>query len=117
MALEISGTLILKLEQQSGTGKNGKTWVKQDFVIETKEQYPKKICMTAWGDPTDIVESASIGDNLNISFNLESREYNGKWYTEVRVWKLSIGAKSAKPKTEIPTVEAEEVDDTEGLGW
>lgn len=116
MALEISGKLIQKLEQQSGAGKNGKNWVKQDFVIETPGQYPKKVCLTAWGDPTDTVESASIGDQMNISFNLESREYNGKWYTEARVWKMSIGSKEAKPKNEIPTVEAEEVEPSD-LPW
>jgi hypothetical protein len=116
MALEITGKIIQQLEQQSGASKTGKNWVKQDFVIETPGQYPKKVCLSAWGDATDTLANASVGDHVNISFNLESREYNGKWYTEARVWKMSIGSKEAKPKNDIPTVEAEEVEPSD-LPW
>jgi hypothetical protein len=88
MALEVSGKLIKVLPSVSGSGKNG-TWIKQEFIIETKDQYPKKICLTAWGDVADIIENFSIGDVLNVSFNLESREHNEKWYTEVKAWKIT----------------------------
>jgi hypothetical protein len=55
MALEISGTVTTVLKQESGTGKNNKEWFKQTFVIETKDQYPKKVAFLAWGDKCDLI--------------------------------------------------------------
>jgi len=87
MALEISGKLVKMLNLQTGTGKNG-NWQKQEFVLETPDQYPKKICISAWGDKVDDIARFSIGDNLKVSVNIESREYNEKWYTDCRAWKI-----------------------------
>ena len=87
MALEIIGRIVKVLPAQTGTGKNG-NWVKQEFVIETSEQYPKKICCSAWGDKADALKNYSDGDVVKVSFNLESREYNERWYTDVRAWKI-----------------------------
>jgi len=87
MALELTGKLIKVLNPQSGQGKNG-TWQKQEFVIETADQYPKKICVTAWSDKVDDLKKYTLGDNLKVSVNLESREYNEKWYTEARAWRI-----------------------------
>jgi hypothetical protein len=87
MALELNGSVIAILPEQTGTGKNG-VWVKQDFIIETVEQYPKKVCFSAWGDKATIIKNFSIGTKVKVSFNPESREYNGKWYTDLRAWKI-----------------------------
>src|SRR5438045_4063791 len=87
MALEISGKLVKILNPQTGTGRNG-NWQKQEFVIETPDQYPKKVCITAWGDKMDDLSKHSIGDQLKVSVNIESREYNDKWYTDVRAWRI-----------------------------
>ena len=99
MALEITGKLYKVLAEQTGAGKNG-SWVKQEFVIETAEQYPKKVCCAAWGDKVPTVKNLKLGDNLKVSFNIESREYNERWYTELRAWKIeasSEGADSSSP--------------------
>lgn len=106
MSLEISGKLIKILPEQTGSGKNG-TWVKQEFVIETAEQYPKKICCAAWGDKAAQVKTLALGDLLKVSFNVESREYNERWYTELRAWKIDgQGAGSADTaNTETPKTE------------
>lgn len=90
--MEISGKLILKLPIQSGVGKTGTSWQKQEFVIETVESYPKKICANLWGDKTDALQNINIGDQVIVSFNLESREFNGKWYTDVKAWKIEPAA-------------------------
>lgn len=87
MALEINGKVILVLQEQTGSGKNG-AWVKQDFVIETNEQFPKKVCFSAWGDKAAQVKRLTAGTQVKVSFNAESREFNGKWYTDLRIWKL-----------------------------
>ncbi len=87
MALEITGKLYKILGEQTGAGKNG-SWVKQEFVIETMEQYPKKVCCSAWGDKVANLKSLNLGDQIKVSFNLESREYNERWYTDIRAWKI-----------------------------
>ena len=88
--MEITGRLIMVLPLQQGTGKSGTPWQKQEFIIETIEQYPKKICANLWGDKTDALQRLQIGTVVKMSFSLESREFNGKWYTDVRAWKLEL---------------------------
>lgn len=85
--LELTGKLIQILPLQSGTGKNG-NWQKQDFVIETSDQYPKKVCFSAWADKADVVKTINPGTTVKVAFNAESREFNGKWYTDLRIWKI-----------------------------
>jgi Domain of unknown function (DUF3127) len=113
--------LIAKLTQllplQTGTGKNGQ-WKKQDIIVETDGTYPKKVCISIWGDK--ISESVlKIGSQLNISFDVESREYNGKWYTDVKAWKIepagaSSDGSSAGPIDE-PHFEEGQMDSKEDL--
>ena len=83
--MELKGKIIQSLKLQTGMGKKG-TWQKQEYVIETQSQYPKKICFTVWGDKIDQF-ALWEGDLVTIGIEIESREYNGKWYTEVRAWK------------------------------
>jgi hypothetical protein len=87
MNLEIEGKIIQIMPEQTGSGQRGK-WIKQEFVIETSDQYPKKICFSAWGDKTDILKQLSEGESVIVSFNPESREYQNKWYTDLRAWKI-----------------------------
>lgn len=93
--METSGRLIHILPAQTGTGKNG-AWKKCDFVIETSDKYPKKICFSAWNELADQIENTAIGSDLQISFDISSREYNGRWYTDVKAWKISANHKTAK---------------------
>ncbi len=84
--MELTAKLIQLLPLQTGTGKNGQ-WKKQDIIVETDGTYPKKVCISIWGDK--INESVlKTGSQLAISFDVESREYNGKWYTDVKAWKI-----------------------------
>src|SRR6185295_10130134 len=92
--MQLTAKLVQLLPLQTGTGKNGQ-WKKQDIIVETEGQYPKKICVSIWGDK--INESLlKVGSQLNISFDVESREYNGRWYTDVKAWKIET-AGIAKP--------------------
>jgi hypothetical protein len=88
MALELSGKLIKKLPEVTGTGKTGTNWIKQDFVIETQDQYPKKVCMNVWGDKTQDLAAVSEGEIVKVQFNVESREYNERWYTDIRAYRI-----------------------------
>jgi hypothetical protein len=90
--------IVAKLSQllplQTGMVKNGQ-WRKQDIIVETDSQYPKKICISIWGDKIN-ENQLVIGNILDISFELESREFNNKWYTDVKAWKIE--SESNKPE-------------------
>jgi hypothetical protein len=88
--MELVGKLIQILEEQSGQSKTGNAWRKQEFVIETKDAYPKKVCMNLWGDKIDQLKKIAVGTDIKAFFDIESREYNGKWYTDVKAWKLEL---------------------------
>lgn len=87
--MEITGTLVQINEPITGNGKNG-MWKKQEFIIETPGQYPKKVMITAWGDKLNLTSFAP-GSQVTVGFDLESREYNGRWYTDVKAWKIAAG--------------------------
>ncbi|MBI9034734.1 MAG: DUF3127 domain-containing protein [Bacteroidales bacterium] len=101
MSLEVTGKVFKILPEVTGEGKNGQ-WKKQDFVIETEEQYPKKVCMSVWGDKTATLQQLQIGDAVKVGINIDSREYNERWYTDVRAWKIdkisdTAGGSAAAP--------------------
>ena len=85
--MELKGKVIQLLPLQTGTGKKGQ-WKKQEFILETQAQYPKKVCISLWGEKIE-QNNLSVGDVISVALDLESREYNGRWYTEVRAWKLT----------------------------
>ena len=85
--LEIKGKIIEILPEKSGQSANGE-WRKQEYVLETDANYPKKICFIAWGDKIREFDLKQ-GESVEVSVDLESREYNGRWYTDVKAWKVS----------------------------
>lgn len=93
--MEISGTIISILPEQSGEGRNG-PWRKQDFIIETEGQYPRKVCISVWGEKIDQF-ALKDGEKITASVNIESREYNERWYTDVRAWKVAKESDSPGP--------------------
>lgn len=102
MAMDITGKVINLLPLQSGQGKNG-VWRKQEFILETPGQYPKKVCLSLWGDKVDEIK-LTPGETITASVNVESREYNGRWYTEVRAWKVAKGVGASNGRNEAPPV-------------
>ena len=85
--MEITGKIVELLPEKSGESTNG-TWRKQEYILETDNQYPKKVCFLAWGEKIDQF-AIKQGESLMVSVDLESREYNGRWYTDVKAWKVS----------------------------
>ena len=83
--MEIKGKCIAVLPVTTGQGKNGE-WQSQDFVIETFDQYPKKVCINAFNERIKFIPR--IDEFVNVSFDIESREYNGRWFTTARAWKI-----------------------------
>ncbi len=102
--MEITGKVIKILPLQSGTGKNG-IWKKQEFILETTAQISRKICFSLWGDKIDQA-NLTEGDEAEVMFDLESREYNGRWYTEAKAWKVvRKSGGSSNPSAEVPPPE------------
>ena len=111
--MDVKGKVVQLLQLQTGMGKKG-PWKKQEFIVETESQYPKKICLSIWGDKIDQF-NLSVGDKVSVSVDLESREYNGRWYTEARAWKLEkVGGGSNSSSTPPPTEEPFFSQDTAG---
>ena len=104
--MEVQGKVIDILDIQEGQGKNG-TWRKKKFVIETADQYPKKIAIDLWGDKIDqfpLQAQASV----NVHINVESREFKGNWYTDIKAWKIDMvgGASAPAASNEAPLPES-----------
>jgi hypothetical protein len=102
--MQLTAKLTQVLPLESGMGKNGE-WKKQSIIVETDGQYPKKICITAWGDKIN-PSQLQLGNTLTIDFDIESREFNGRWYTDVKAWKIET-AGAAMPTATIPAPPAD----------
>lgn len=83
--MEIEGKIIQELPMQSGTSKAGNPWKKREWVLETFGTYPRKVKFHVFGDRGDQM-NIEPGRSYSLSFDLESREYNGRWYTDVSVY-------------------------------
>ncbi len=96
MALELEGRIARKLNVQTGTSARG-AWAKQEFIFEYQEgNFPTQVCMNVWGDEkVKDLEKYQVGDKVKVSFNLSSREYNGRWYTDVRAWRIEPAGAAA----------------------
>lgn len=99
--MEITGKVFRVLPLVTGQGRNGE-WRKQEFIIEIESgQFPKKLCLSLWGDKIDQAGLAE-GENVKVFFDVESREYNGRWFTEAKAWRVEKGGSvaSAQPVEE-----------------
>jgi len=97
--LEIEGRILRKLAVQSGTSARGQ-WSKQEFIVEYQDgNFPSNICFNVWGeDKVRDLERYQVGDVVKVSFSPSSREFNGRWYTDLRAWRISAaGGEDARP--------------------
>lgn len=106
MALELEGTLRQKLGVQSGTSARGQ-WAKQEFILEFPDgNFTAQACFTAWGqDKVAELDKYQVGDKIKVSFNLKAREYNGRWYNDLQIWRIApagAAAPAAAPVASAP---------------
>ena len=88
--MEISGKIIVVLQTNSGTSRaTGNPWMSQEYVLETHDQYPKKICFRVFGE--DRIKNFNIqaGEELTVSFDIDAHEYNGRWFNSVNAWAVN----------------------------
>lgn len=86
--MEFEGVVWRVLPQIKGTSARGE-WVKQEVVFELPGEFNRKICVGFWGDRAQEAAMLKPGETIAVSANVESREYNGRWYTEVRAWRIN----------------------------
>lgn len=99
--MEISGKIIQAFDKIEGTSKAGNPWKKREYVLETHDQYPRKVFFNFFGDRVDQYP-LSVGQEVTISFDIESREFNGRWYTDIRAWKAEGGNAAGGTGPEMP---------------
>lgn len=97
MANELSGRIVSVLPLQQGESKAGKPWQKQEYIIDTGGQYPKKVCFSLFGESITKFP-LQVGQDVTVSIDIESREWNSKWYTEVRAWNVTYASQQPQPQ-------------------
>lgn len=86
--MEIIGKFVKSLPEQNGESQRG-PWVRGGFVIETEEQFPKQVCFSLWGeDKVAVVRTMNAGTQIKVYFSPESREFNDRWYTDLRCFRI-----------------------------
>lgn len=108
--MQLTAKLIQILPLQTGNGKNGE-WKKQDIIVETEGQYPKKVCISVWGDKINASQLV-VGKKLKIDFDIESREYNSRWYTDVKAWKVEAVGSNAPSSDEFQVPDLEPINNS-----
>ena len=106
--MEITGKIIAVLEPRSGQSRTtGNMWMSQEYVLETAEQYPKRMCFNIFGEDKIKLFAIEVGKEYNVSFDINAREYQGRWYNDVRAWKVEpANTSAAAPVGATPAVDA-----------
>lgn len=108
--MEFVGVVYRIMPQQSGTSARGQ-WQKQEVIFEQPDEFSRKVCVTFFGDRVQDAATLQVGEKVNVSCNIESREYNGRWYTDVRAWriqKVQPEQPAAAPIPDLPPFETAE---------
>ena len=107
--MKLTAKLIQLLPLQTGTGKNGE-WKKQDVIVETDGEYPKKVCVSIWGEKINESQLV-VGNTLIMDINIESREFSGKWYTEIKAWKIDVVVQGNVQSNNLKDIEPLDLDE------
>lgn len=117
--MEITGKIIVALEARGGvSARTGSSWKSQDFVVETHEQYPRKCVFSVFGEDRLKEFNIQVGDEVTVSFDIDAHEYNGRWFNNIRAWRVvrvdpntvgtpdAAGMGTVPPPTAVPFPEA-----------
>ncbi len=104
----LEGRIVTILGLQEGVSARG-PWRKQEFVLETNEQYPKKVCICCWNEKIDELKNYQVNDSLKVGVNIESREFNNRWYTDVKAWRIEPLTQNPAPQQTESLPDAQDV--------
>ena len=94
--MEITGKIIAVLPAQGGVSqRTGNPWKSQDYVIETHDTYPKKCCFRVFGEDKINQFNIQMGEEMTVSFDIDSHEYQGRWFNDVRAWAVNRNSQPA----------------------
>lgn len=103
--MELSGRVIAVLEPRGGVSRNGNEWKVQEYVIETHDQYPRRMCFDVFGADKIQQFNIQMGEELNVSFDIDAREWQGRWFNSIRAWRVERVNSNAQAAG-VPPVEA-----------
>ena len=93
--MELSGKIIAVLEPRGGVSKSGNNWKVQEYVLETHDQYPRRMCFDVFGEDKIQQFNIQIGEELNVSFDIDAHEWQGRWFNSIRAWRVDRVAQNA----------------------
>lgn len=105
MNVELTGRIAQIFPIEQGVSKAGNAWRKQVFILETQEQYPRKVAISLLNDNIDKFP-LQVGAVVTANLDIESREWNGKWFTEVRAWQVTYPQAQPVAQATQPTTQA-----------
>lgn len=86
--MEFTGKIIAVLPERGGVSRTGNEWKSQEYVIENHDQYPRKMCFDVFGADKIAQFNIQVGQELTVSFDIDAREWNGRWFNSLRAWKV-----------------------------
>ena len=101
--MELSGKVIAVLEPRGGVSKTGNPWKVQEYVIETHDQYPRKMCFDVFGEDKINQFNIQIGEEITVSFDIDAREWQGRWFTSINAYRVTRAA--AAPMSNEPMMQ------------
>lgn len=102
--MELTGKIIAVMEPRGGISKAGNSWKTQEYVLETHEQYPRKMCFEVFGEEKINQFAIKGGEEVTVSFDIDAREWNGRWFNSIRAWKIDRVA--TQPNAAAPATDA-----------
>lgn len=86
--MEFKGKIVAVLAPRGGVSKAGNPWSAQEYVIESNEQYARKMCFEVFGDEKIRQFNIQMGEELIVSFDIDARQWNERWFNSIRAWKV-----------------------------
>ena len=100
--MDFTGKIIFALPAKSGLKKNGESWESQEYVIENHDQYPKKMCFEVFGAEKIDQFAIQLGEELTVSFDIDARQWQDRWFNSIRAWKVERVAAGAPQQVGSP---------------
>ena len=105
--MELAGRVIAVLEPRGGVSKSGNPWKVQEYVIETHDQYPRRMCFDVFGEDKINQFNIQLGEELNVFFDIDAREWQGRWFNSIRAWRVDrVSPAQQAPDPSFPPVNA-----------
>lgn len=103
--MEFTGKIIAILQPKGGVSKStGNEWKAQEYVIENHDQYPRKMCFEVFGADKIAQFNIQMGEELTVSFDIDARQWQDRWFNSIRAWKVERVAAAPMPG-QMPPVE------------